>query len=226
MRICSILLSLIYSSCQNSDVESPNDDPDLAIVSNKERLDTVVIANETLEPSGCENDSFAFAKIAKYVDQEMVEWRIYTNDEYDNRLFEEYGSHNDNFIFIDGDFNCDGITDYAIQLFKERSVDWYTYFGWPVNENKPRYHVVNDISVWVLTWNGATFSRELVLFEEDAPNTNDLGIVLIPKSTVGDMYTGQKVELNCDAIEWIQFESASRIYYHSDSGYQYVQTSD
>jgi hypothetical protein len=206
------LLTIVFFTQCNADIES-----NVRTDAENEFTTDIVEVDSTekkVESVFCDSLDYELAK--NYAAEELPKWKLLDSKKYDDICLEMYKPHNGILNLIDGDFNGDGCVDYGIMLFKEHKT-----------EHKNYTELDYDISFWVFFRNEDDFKAELITEWNDMGPPEWYGIILIPEGTeVRDMYSKKELVFEHDAFEAISFESASVVYYWTESGIEEFQTGD
>lgn len=119
---------------------------------------------------------------------------------------------------VNGDFNVDGLMDYAVMLVSRKT-------GGSVKWNDEVLHAADFKLLVFLAQGGGTF-RKFALWDSSGYLPGVFGIKPQPRGRVTPSGSDKGIELKAPAIKWFACGKSSAIYYWTGSGFSEFWLSD
>ncbi|HEU4718664.1 MAG TPA: hypothetical protein VFU15_12555 [Bacteroidia bacterium] len=214
----TVTLAALLSSCGNAEKDPRRDSmfrdsvaaakKDPAPSAKENNAGAIPVAD--VMPSTCDSsiyEDYLPSSLQDFLEKDFSGWKLVSPSLWSGYWFDKYKTDSSLVDLFPADFNCDDKTDYALLMYNA--------------ERK-------ETGLWIFIAGKAGFSAEKADVWENQPEA-DLGLYAIqraPDRAVTDVYENKTVKPDCDAIDFVKFESASRVYYRANGKYLYVQTSD
>jgi hypothetical protein len=149
-------------------------------------------------------------RLKSYLDTASGGWALPAPNRWDTVWFNLYHEDSSLVNYVSGDFDCNGIKDYALILKKANGT----------------------IGAYAFLSMGSTFkSEEIIEFGKDTGQQIDIGLDLLPPGTYHYIEPDSEkepppIKLKCNSIQVMYFERAAETYYWEKGKFKSITTGD